>query len=171
MKRFMTVAAALLSIAVCSMAQNGVASASDEVSGYVSFLYDNMSVADSVMYPEPYWNANVAKTIEVRDRMKWNIPEREFRHFVLPVRVNNETLDEFRLNYADTLCARVEGLSLYDAVLEINHWCHEMATYVPSDARTNSPMAIICAGKGRCGEESVLAVSAMRAAGIPARQI
>lgn len=113
----------------------------------------------------------MAKTLEVRDRMGWNVPEREFRHFVLPLRVNNENLDDFRTTYADTLCARVEGMSIGDAALEINHWCHEMATYTPSDGRTLGPMALVRSGLGRCGEESVLAVSALRAAGIPARQV
>ena len=54
---------------------------------------------------------------------------------------------------------------------KINHWCHEMATYAPSDARTLSPTGTIASGLGRCGEESVLAVAALRAAGIPARQV
>ena len=57
------------------------------------------------------------------------------------------------------------------AALEINHWCHEMATYQPSDGRTSSPLQTIQRGVGRCGEESVLTVAALRAAGIPARQV
>ena len=46
-----------------------------------------------------------------------------------------------------------------------------MATYAPSDARTLPPTGTIAGGLGRCGEESVLAVAALRAAGIPARQV
>jgi len=137
----------------------------------MKFLYDNMALADKVTYDEAFWQANVEKTLEVRDRMNWNVPEREFYHFVLPLRVNNEALDNFRTTYADELCERVQGMSMYDAVLEINHWCHEMATYRPADARTSSPMATINSGWGRCGEESVLGVAALRAAGIPARQV
>ena len=146
-------------------------SCASEQQKYVNFLEDNMSLADKVSYGEDYWQANVAKTLEVRDKMGWNIPEREFKHFVLPLRVNNETLDDFRTIYADELCERVKGLPMYDAVLEINYWCHEMATYQPSDARTKSPLATIRYGFGRCGEESVLGVAALRAAGIPARQV
>lgn len=138
---------------------------------YVDFLYKSMPLPDSLMFDRAYWEANVAKTLEVRERMGWNVPEREFRHFVLPLRVNNENLDDFRTVYADSLCARVQGMSIADAALEINHWCHERATYVPSDGRTLGPMALIRSGLGRCGEESVLAVAALRAAGIPARQV
>lgn len=138
---------------------------------YVDFLYGSMPLPDRVMYPQEWWEANVEKTLEVRRRMGWDVPEREFRHFVLPLRVNNETLDDFRLVYADSLCSRVAGMSMVEAALEVNHWCHERATYKPSDARTSSPLATIRAGYGRCGEESVLAVAALRAAGIPARQV
>ncbi len=142
-----------------------------ETEQYVDFLYAYMPWPDLAAKPMTYWQANVDKTLEVRDRMGWDIPEREFRHFVLPLRVNNEPLDDFRTLYADTLCSRVEGMSIGEAALEINHWCHEMATYQPSDGRTSSPLQTIQRGVGRCGEESVLAVAALRAAGIPARQV
>ena len=141
------------------------------VGKYTDWLYRYMPLPDSLHYDRPYWEENVAKTLEVRRRMDWGIPEREFRHFVLPLRVNNETLDDFRTKYADELCQRVEGLTLAEAALEINHWCHEQATYQPSDGRTGGPESIMLRGLGRCGEESVLAVAALRAAGIPARQV
>lgn len=143
----------------------------DAAGKYVEFLYACMPQPDRAAHSDAFWRTNVEKTLEVRERMAWDIPEREFLHFVLPLRVNNEPLDDFRTLYADTLCARVEGLSIGEAALEINHWCHEMATYQPSDGRTSSPLQTIGRGVGRCGEESVLAVAALRAAGIPARQV
>ena len=146
-------------------------SCKSEEEKYLDWLYTYMPLPDEMQYDRPFWEANVKKTLETREKMGWNVPEREFRHFVLPLRVNNEALDNFRLAYADTLCSRVQGMSLADAALEINHWCHEQATYQPSDARTGSPEEIILRGVGRCGEESVLAVAALRAAGIPARQV
>ena len=137
----------------------------------LDFLYESMPLGDSLVYPRSYWEENVRKSLEVRKEMDWDIPDREWMHFVLPLRVNNENLDDFRTLYADTLCRRVKGMSLEQAALEINHWCHEQATYKPSDARTLGPVATITSGLGRCGEESVLAVAALRAAGIPARQV
>ncbi len=138
---------------------------------YLSFLYRSMPLPDITGYPFCYWLDNTRKAIEARQRAGWTIPEREFRHFVLPVRVNNEAVDDFRTIYSDELHERVKGKSAAEAALEINHWCHEMATYTPSDARTLPPTGTIKAGLGRCGEESVLAVAALRAAGIPARQV
>ena len=137
------------------------------------FLYSTMSSADMGDYEAEYFLDNVRMSLRAREEMAWgeDVPEELFRHFVLPIRVNNERMDEFRMAYYETLKKRVEGMSLHDAALEINHWCHENATYVPTDARTSSPMATMLTGEGRCGEESTLTVSAMRAVGIPARQV
>lgn len=167
MKSFFAFVLCALAIVSCKP----VADEQTLLNQYVAFLYDNMSLPDSVNYSRTYWEENVRTALRVRERMKWNIPEREFRHFVLPVRVNNEYLDDFRTLYADTLCRRVEGMTIEEAALEINHWCHEQATYRPSDARTFGPLSTMRASLGRCGEESVLAVAALRAAGIPARQV
>ena len=138
---------------------------------YLAWMYEYMPLQDSLGFNKEWWIANVEKTLEVREKMEWNIPEREFRHFVLPLRVNNEYLDDFRTIYADTLCRRVKGMTMEQAALEINHWCYEQATYHGSDGRTMSPVALVRTGLGRCGEESVLAVAALRAAGLPARQV
>ncbi len=142
-----------------------------DVHRYLEFLYSYLPLPDMAMKPFNYWAKQVESALKVRHEMGWNVPEKEFRHFVLPPRVNNEDLDDFRTVWADSLCRRVKGMSMYDAVLEINHWCHEQATYKPSDARTSSPLATIATGTGRCGEESVLGVAALRAVGIPARQV
>lgn len=58
-----------------------------------------------------------------------------------------------------------------NAILEVNHWCHEKAVYQPSDARTSSPLATVRTAYGRCGEESTFLVAALRSVGIPARQV
>ena len=158
-------------IVITILAAIMLVSCQTRVDKYLDFLYASMPLPDSLVHSEDYWRANIEKTLQVRDRMAWNIPEREFLHFVLPLRVNNEDLDDFRILYADTLCNRGDGMSLAEAAIEINHWCHEQATYKPSDSRTLGPVAIINSGLGRCGEESVLAVAALRAAGIPARQV
>ena len=164
-------ALALVAAAMLAPSQLGAQDAPLTRGGYVDYLYEYMPFPDSLVNSREYWEETVDKTLEVRDRMGWGIPEREFRHFVLPVRVNNEDLDRFRALYADELCERVKGMSMHDAVLEINHWCHEWVTYVGTDARTRGPLALMRSGQGRCGEESTFTVSALRAAGIPARQV
>ncbi len=85
--------------------------------------------------------------------MPWgdSIPEDIF-HFVLPVRINNENLDESRMVFFDELKRPGEGLSLYDAVLEVNHWCHEKVIYTPSDGAQVPTLASVKTAYGRCGE-------------------
>ena len=139
----------------------------------LDFLYAYMAQSDKMDHDEAFYLNNVRLAIRSRREMPWGakIPDREWRHFVLPVRVNNEDLDTCRQVFYRELAPRVKGLSMYDAALEVNHWCHEHVTYEPSDARTSSPLATIRTAKGRCGEESTLTVAALRAVGIPARQV
>lgn len=137
------------------------------------FLYAYMPVGDIADYTGEFYLKNVQSSFRVQQEMPWgkNIPETIFRHFVLPVRVNNENMDESRMVFYEELKDRVKGLSLYDAVLEVNHWCHEKVIYTPSDARTSAPLASVKTAYGRCGEESTFTVAALRSVGIPARQI
>ncbi len=137
------------------------------------FLYESMSLGDRVDYTEDYFRECVAYAFKAKAELPWGkeIPEREFKHFVLPPRVNNENLDRFRATYYETLKERVKDLSLYDAALEVNHWCHEHVNYKGSDSRTSAPMATVKTSWGRCGEESTLLVTALRTVGIPARQV
>lgn len=137
------------------------------------FLYAYMPLCDIANHDADFFLKNVDYTLKAREDMPWgkNIPEREFIHFVLPLRVNNENLDSCRGVFYEELRDRVKNLSMQDAVLEVNHWCHEKVVYMPSDGRTSSPLASIKTAYGRCGEESTFTVSALRAVGIPARQV
>lgn len=139
----------------------------------LTFLYAYMPANDLVDYSGEYYLRQVQEALKARQEMPWGkrIPEREWRHFVLPPRVNNEALDTARLVFYPALKERVRHLSLYEAVLEVNHWCHERVVYKPSDARTSSPLATVRTAYGRCGEESTLLVAALRSVGIPARQV
>ena len=137
----------------------------------LQFLYANMPLADVTDYTAEFYLANVRKSLQAREEMPWKAPEREFRHFVLPLRTNNEDLDSARLVFYDELKPRVEKLSMKEAILEVNHWCHEKMTYQPSDGRTHAPMASLKNALGRCGEESTFCVAALRSVGIPARQV
>lgn len=139
----------------------------------MQFLYAYMPLPDVADYTPEFYLQNVDYALRARATMPWgkSVPVREFLHFVLPVRVNNEDMDSSRVVFFNELKERVCTLSMRDAVLEVNHWCHEKVTYTPSDIRTSSPLASVRTAYGRCGEESTLAVAALRAVGIPARQV
>ncbi len=137
----------------------------------LDFLYAYMPAADVTDYPTSFHLENVRAAFRAREEMGWDVPEELFRHFVLPVRVNNESLDSARTVFYRELAPRVKGLSMADAILEVNHWCHEKVSYHPSDGRTSSPLNTVNNTEGRCGEESVVTVTALRCVGIPARQV
>lgn len=139
----------------------------------LEFLYAYMPLADVTDYTVQFHLENIRATFEAREQMPWGkkVPELLFNHFVLPLRVNNEALDMSRPVFFKELKERVAGMSMDEAILEVNHWCHEHVTYQPSDARTLSPLACMNTAIGRCGEESTFTVAALRSIGIPARQV
>ena len=79
------------------------------------------------------------------------VPGDLFVSFVLPYRIETKLS---RTTAVYSLRAdRPLRTSRYDAILEINHWCHE-ATYTSTDPRT--ALLTWFYGSGRCGEESAL---------------
>lgn len=167
MKRVFSIVMVIMACAICP------AAAQTTAEEYVDWLYGSMMPADSLDYPREFYLRNAELSLQARSEMPWGqlVPEREWRNFVLPVRVNNEHLDSARAVLYRALAPRVQGLTMSEAALEVNHWLHEHVTYRPSDSRTSTPLATLCTSFGRCGEESTLAVAAMRAVGIPARQV
>ena len=154
----------------------GIASATDKsklAKEYVKKFQRQLALPDRADYSDEFYYQNYLTSLTARDEMPWgkSVPEREFEHFVLPVRVNNENLDTARMVFYRELRDRVKSLSMEDAILEVNHWCHEKVSYRPSDARTSSPLATMRTAYGRCGEESTFLVAALRSVCIPARQV
>ncbi|MCX6251008.1 MAG: transglutaminase-like domain-containing protein [Bacteroidetes bacterium] len=138
----------------------------------LQFLFAFMPLSDLADYNGDFYLKNVSTSLMARDSMSWGktIPEDIFRHFVLPIRVNNENLDSARWVFFNELKGRVRKMSMKDAVLEVNHWCHEKVTYRGTDIRTSSPLATVKTAFGRCGEESTFTVAALRSVAIPSRQ-
>ena len=139
----------------------------------MKFLYSYMSLGDIMNNGPEFYLECYEYTRKAVEELPWgaSVPERELRHFVLPPRVNNENLDGCRPVFYEELYPRIKDLSMADAVLEVNHWCHEKVTYRGSDSRTSAPLSTIRTAFGRCGEESTFLVAALRSVGIPARQV
>ena len=138
----------------------------------MEFLYAYMPLSDLADYTPQFFLQQVRYAFKARAEMPWgkDVPEDVFRHFVLVYRVNNENLDTARMVMFRELKERVQGMTIEEAALEVNHWCHEHVAYRASDSRTSAPLATMRTSLGRCGEESTFAVTALRAVGIPARQ-
>ena len=94
-----------------------------------------------------------------------------FLQYVVLHRVNNEEIRPCRRFFYNEIKDRIKGLDEQSSIIEINYWCAEHATYKASDERTLSALAVYESGYGRCGEESVFLVNALRSCGFVARQI
>ncbi len=145
---------------------------SEEERTALIFLYAHMPINDLADYDGKLFLSHVRQALQMRRTMPWGtgVPDELFLHYVLPPRINNERIEDYRGVIAGELTERVRSLPMSEAVLETNYWCYEKATYTGSDARTISPLGMIVSAKGRCGEESTLATAALRSIGIPARQ-
>ena len=98
------------------------------------------------------------------------IPHALWLRFVVPHRVSQEPAQAWRAAFATALAPRIAGApSMEAAALAVNRWCREQATYTPSSGRDLGPLGTIARGLGRCEEETILTVCALRAAGLPAR--
>lgn len=139
----------------------------------LEFLYAFMPLSDLANLDGQYFLNQVRSALKAREFFSWGktIPEDIFRHFVLPYRVNNENPDEARQVFFQELKERIKNLDMYQAALEVNHWCHEKVTYKATDERTSAPLATVKTAFGRCGEESTFTVAALRAVSLPARQV
>lgn len=139
----------------------------------VTFLLAYMPLSDLAVYEPGYLADNAAAALKAKEEMPWgrSVPTDIFLNFVLPPRVNNENPDDFRITSYDELKKRIHGLTPLEAALEVNRWCQEKVAYQAADSRTSAPLATMLSARGRCGEESTFAVSALRTVAIPARQV
>lgn len=139
----------------------------------VKFLYTAMPLSDIGNYPfELFYNyAKHGVFLWHHSQYSSQIQEDIFLNYVLHYRINEEEISDCSQFFYNELKERMTGMTMKDAVLEVNYWCAEEATYQAADARTVSPMTVYKSGIGRCGEESTFLVAALRSVGIPARQV
>ncbi len=153
--------------------EDGLARCSEEEAVLMKFLYGTMPVRDAGEYGVDIFLSYVKHALMLRENVAWcrELPEDVFVNYVLYDRINSEDITDCRPFFYEQIMERVTGMSLREAILEINYWCAEHATYEATDGRTASPMTMYRSGKGRCGEESTFAVTAYRSVGIAARQV
>ncbi len=145
----------------------------DERRKALEFLREHLPESDLDCYPEELLAQFVDHALFLRKTAAWcaGLEQEIFDHYVLFPRVNDEDLSFHRKIFYDALWPRLQGLTtMEERILEVNRWCHEMASYQAQDDRTASPLTVFRNGSGRCGEESAFLVSALRSGGIPDRQ-
>ena len=146
------------------------------------YLYMTMPLSDAANYPVDVfldYAENGVRLWRGAENIR-ALPEDIFLNYVLYHRVNEEEIAPCRKLFCGEIRAfmeengKAELLSGNDrkaSAIEVNYWCAQEATYHCTDDRTLSALTVYRRGNGRCGEESVFAVNALRSVGIPARQV
>ena len=144
-----------------------------EVALACKYLYAFMPYSDIGNYPfEVFLDyAENGVRLWMEDSRVSELPEEIFLNYVLFHRVNEEEIAPCRTFFRTEIGGRTRGMSFREAALEVNYWCAENVTYHCTDDRTLSALTVYRRGNGRCGEESVFTVNALRSVGVPARQV
>lgn len=139
----------------------------------LKYFLATLPVCDLGDYPPKLLLKFAQNALHAREEFAWcaALPENIFLLYVAYPRINTEELADCRDIFHNALADRVRSLPFETAVLEVNRWCAEEATYRSTDLCTASPLAVYTCGWGRCGEESTFAVTALRSVGIAARQV
>ena len=144
-----------------------------EVALALKFLYTTMPLSDVGNYGVSSFLDYAEHGVFLWENSPYvkKMPEEIFLNYILYHRINTEEILDCRSIFYEDLKDRIQGKSMAEAAIEINYWCAEKATYHTTDNRTIAPINVYRSGYGRCGEESTFTISALRSAGIPARQV
>ena len=142
----------------------------EELKKYLSFLYLHMPYADIANVDKEVILDYAKLSVYLRNTRCKDLDEDIFLNYVLFHRIGSEKIVANRTFFYD-LIKDMLGESETENVLKLNYFCGKNVTYRTTDIRTLDPITIYKSSFGRCGEESIFAVSVFRAAGIPARQI
>ncbi len=114
---------------------------------------------------------NVDLAVEAWQTASWGneIDPYTFHTYVLPHRVSQEPVEDWRGRLRGLGLPRVEGLTMSEAALAVGRMTREWATYRASSRRDQGPLTTMERGLGRCEEDMILTICALRSVGIPAR--
>ena len=145
----------------------------EEVALACKYLYAFMPYSDIGNYPFEVFLDYAENGVQLwkENPQVAALPEEIFLNYVLFHRVNEEEIAPCRTFFRTEIGTRTQGMNFKEAALEVNYWCAEEATYHCTDDRTLSAVSVYQRGNGRCGEESVFTVNALRSVGVPARQV
>lgn len=138
------------------------------------FLSRTLPEGDLIPAYESILAGNIDLALSVRDSVPWgaSIPDSIFLRYVLPPRVSQEPLVEWRpLLARSAVPLALEAGELEAAALSINAWIDSLTTWRMTQMRDQSPLVTISSGIGRCEELTVLNMDALRSACIPCRQV
>ncbi|MCB1217771.1 transglutaminase domain-containing protein [bacterium] len=116
--------------------------------------------------------ANLDMALSVRTDFPWgsDCDLATWAHFVLPPRVSQEPLSDWRRFFLAELGNELSGATTLDeAAVLVNKWCGQRVGFKQTQRRDQGPLATLASGYGRCEEMVIFYVDACRSVGIPAR--
>ncbi|MDA3814579.1 MAG: transglutaminase-like domain-containing protein [Candidatus Cloacimonetes bacterium] len=137
---------------------------------YLNFLLENCSNNDLAVLTEDYLMTNIEFAIKAKEFKYANYSEDIFKHFVLPHRVSQEPLEDWREKFYTELKPLVEEVEdIEEAAILVNLWALEQMTFKQTSGRDQAPLTTIKRGIGRCEEMMIIYIAAARSVGIPTR--
>lgn len=111
--------------------------------------------------------------LSLLQNLSWadRIPETVLFNDLLHYRVDAEKIEDCRESLFNSLKGRVTGMNMTQTALAVNEWCAEHVAVSSGEYAGASPLGVLKAARGGSREAAVLAVSAMRSVGIPARVV
>jgi Transglutaminase-like superfamily len=137
---------------------------------YLEFILENCAATDLAILTADYLMDNVRYAIKTQELAYISYDKSIFLHFVLPHRMSQEPLEDWRPKYYQELMPLVEDMeTIEEAAIKVNLWCLEQMTYKPTHGRDQSANTSAKRGYGRCEEMMIIYMCAARAVGIPVR--
>lgn len=139
----------------------------------LDYYNSSMPYCDKTDVPKEVLEGFAEHACFLRENVAWcrELSEELFLENVAAYRINSERIEDCRRWFYELVMPRIEGLSLKEAILRVNLWCAQHASYHQADDRTANAVTVYKSGFGRCGEESTFVVTVLRSVGIAARQV
>lgn len=139
----------------------------------LSYYKEGMPFSDCADVEDKVLRGFAEHAAFLRENVKWcrAQPEDIFMENVAAYRINNERIEDCRKWFFGMVWQEIMHMEEEEAILAVNMWCARMATYHQASARTANAVTVYKSGFGRCGEESVFAVTVLRSVGLAARQV
>ncbi len=131
-----------------------------------------LPLSDCAALDLPMLREHVEGAVRTYEEAPWKdeLPRKLWLHFVVPHRVSQEPAQAWREEFRAQIWPRVKDAeSMELAALAVTRWCREQATFKSTSGRDMGPLTTVARGIGRCEEEMILNICALRSVGIPAR--
>jgi len=151
---------------------NTLLSVPDEWLPGAVFLIRYMPVEDLTVITEEMFTDNLRGAYEIRAKYPWcqEYDEDTFLHYVLPMRVSQEPLENWRPYFIENLEPYLKDATNLDEAREATgRWIWSLASFRQTQRRDQGPFETIAGGYGRCEELMSLFIDGLRASGVPAR--